>query len=289
MGVVIESRRGQGYALGAPLELLSADRIRAGLEPASAALLADIEVAFSLDSTSRRLMDAPPPQPGRYRALLAEYQTGGRGRRGRRWLSPLGSGLCLSLSWLWESPPRDLAALGLVVGVSVAESVAAHGAREIGLKWPNDVVGGNGKLAGILVDVVGEPAGPLKVVAGIGMNLRTVRGLAEAVAGEAGALPPTALDDLLPGGGVSRNALATTLIHGLVRDIGRFAGSGFLPFADRWRRLDWLHGRPVTVTVGDGRSAGIARGIGADGALLLEREGQVSVVLAGDVSLRGSP
>jgi BirA family biotin operon repressor/biotin-[acetyl-CoA-carboxylase] ligase len=288
MGMVIESRPGQGYALPAPLELLSADRIRAALDPASAALMADIQVAFSLDSTSGRLLDSVPPPVGRYRALLAEYQTGGRGRRGRRWLSPLGSGLCLSLSWLWESPPRDLAALGLVVGVAVAEASAALGARDIGLKWPNDVVGGGGKLAGILVDVAGEPSGPLKVVAGVGMNLRPVRGLAEAVAGEAGALPPAALDDLVPGGGVSRNALAAALIGGLVLEIGRFAREGFLPFADRWRKLDWLYGRPVTVATGAGRSAGVARGIGADGALLLEREGQVSTVLAGDVSLRGA-
>ena len=77
-------------------------------------------------------------------------------------------------------------------------------------------------------------------------------------------------------------------VVGLAGDIGRFAREGFLPFADRWRRLDWLYGRPVTVAAGAGRSAGIARGIGADGALLLEREGQVSVVLAGDVSLRGA-
>ena len=115
MGVVVESRRGQGYRLDSPLELLTAPAIRSLMAPAAVARLDSLETAFRLESTSAQLLAALPPAPGQFSVLLAEYQTGGRGRRGRQWLSPLGSGLCFSVSWLWEAAPRDLAALGLAV------------------------------------------------------------------------------------------------------------------------------------------------------------------------------
>ena len=112
-----------------------------------------------------------PPAVGMWRGALAEYQTGGRGRRGRRWVSPFGTGLCLSISWCFASAPRDLPALSLAAGVGVTRALAAAGAAGITLKWPNDIMLTGRKLGGILVDVDGDSHGPLRAVVGVGLNL----------------------------------------------------------------------------------------------------------------------
>lgn len=288
MGVVIGSRRGQGYALDAPLELLTADGLLAATPPGVRGRLEELAVAFSIDSTSARLLAEPAAPGGTFRALFAEYQTGGRGRRGRRWVSPLGRGLCFSLSWTWPAAPRDLAAVSLVVGVSVAETLERNGVPGVSLKWPNDLIGQGGKLGGILVDVAGEPAGALKVVVGIGINLRGSSELSAELAGEAGALPPAFLEDLA-GRPLARARLGGELLGGLIAELDGFAAAGFLPCADRWRRRDWLYGREVTVSGTGMRQAGRAAGIAPDGSLLLERDGRIVTVLAGDVSLREVP
>lgn len=282
--VVVDGRR--GYRLARPLELLDAGRIEAHLDPAARACCEGISVAGITDSTSARLAAAPSPPPGTWRALLAEYQTGGRGRRGRRWLSPYGSGLCLSVSWSFPAAPRDLPALSLAAGLAVLRALAAAGAVGLALKWPNDVVLAGGKLGGVLVDVDGEARGPLRVIVGVGLNLAVPGGLAAEVTAEGG-LPPTGLDATLPGAPARRNELAARVCGALAALLEAFARDGFGPLADEWRRHDALFGQEVTVRQGDGAVSGIARGIAPDGALLVEREDALAVVVAGDVTLRG--
>lgn len=282
-GLQVEALPGRGYRLRQAVELLDAAQIRAALPAGVRRQLHGLEVCFSTDSTSERLRSMPPPPSGQAQVLLAEYQSRGRGRRGRHWLAPLGDGLCLSVGWAFARPPPDLPALGLAAGVAVLEALRASGA-EVGLKWPNDVIAGDGKLAGLLVDVSGELAGPLYAVVGVGVNLRVSEALRGALAGE-DSLPPVGLASLLaapPG----RNAVAAALIAGLVETLERFSRQGFAPFADAWRRADQLAGRPVTVVSGERRRQGIARGIAADGSLLLEVDGTLESVLSGDVSLR---
>lgn len=286
LGLELESSRGQGYRLRQPLDLLDRGQVASLLDPATHRALAALDLRFTVDSTSSRLLAAPAPAADEMLACAAEYQTGGRGRRGRRWLSPLGSGICLSVSWRFDSAPRDLSALGLAVGVASLEALEAEGARGVALKWPNDLVADGGKLGGILVDVVGESGGPLKVVAGLGINVRLPSGLAGEVRAEAGVMPPKALADVVPGRAVSRNRLLARLLGALHATLRQFGQDGFGPFADRWRRHDFLHGRPVTVTGAGGPAAGIARGIAADGALLVESAGGLATVYAGDVTLR---
>jgi BirA family biotin operon repressor/biotin-[acetyl-CoA-carboxylase] ligase len=281
--VVVEGRR--GYRLARPIELLDAARIAAALdEPARVACEA-LEVAGVIDSTSLRLAAAPAPEPGGWRALLAEYQTGGRGRRGRRWLSAYASGLCLSLSWSFQGAPRDLPALSLAAGLAVIRALAAAGAPALALKWPNDVVLAGAKLGGLLVDVDGDSRGPLRAVVGIGLNLTVPPGFAAEVAREGG-LPPAGLDQALPGAAGRRNELAARVLGDVVAVLRDFARDGFGPFADEWRRHDFLFGRTVAVRQGMEEASGIARGIAPDGALLVEGPGGLVAILAGDVTLR---
>ena len=182
LGLTVVAERGRGYHLEQPLNLLSAAAIRSGLAPATRQALELLDVLVVTVSTNQCLTVRPAPPAGRLQAVVAEYQTGGRGRRGRRWLSPLGHGVCLSVSWTFEIAPRDLPSLSLVVGVTVASSLVGLGVDGVRLKWPNDIMAAaGGKVGGILVEVAGEPGGPLRAVIGIGLNVRPVPGIAAAL------------------------------------------------------------------------------------------------------------
>lgn len=289
-GLEIVADRRHGYRLNAPLQLLDAGAIRANLDPQLQSTLARLDVLLITASTSQSLAALPAPAPGTMLACVAEYQTGGRGRRGRRWFSPLGRGLCLSVSWCYEVAPRDLAALGLVVGVAVADALSELVPREaVQLKWPNDIVAHGGKLGGILVDVTGEAGGPLRVVIGVGVNVQASPGLVAEVGADGGNLPPAALDALVPGRAVSRNQLAGQLLISLHRNLSEFAIAGFSTFAPRWRARDYLLGQSVTISTGSQTLNGIARGIADDGALLLAVDERLIPVFSGDVTLRRQP
>jgi BirA family biotin operon repressor/biotin-[acetyl-CoA-carboxylase] ligase len=277
-----------GYRLAAPVELLERQRIIAGLGPEARAACERLDVEQVLESTSTALARAPPPAAGRWCGALAEYQSGGRGRRGRRWVSPFGSGLCLSLSWTFAVAPRELPALSLAAAVGVSRALASAGAKDVTLKWPNDVLHAGAKLAGILVDVDGDSRGPLRAVIGVGLNVTVPAVLATAVAAEGG-LPVAGLDRAGTGGRVSRNALAAGLLTALHDVLREFADSGFAPFADEWRSRDFLLGRQVVVRQDGDLTTGVVRGIAADGALLVQRPGGMTCVFSGDVTLRAGP
>ncbi len=284
-GLQIDAQRGTGYRLRQPLELLDKTVIRRGLDARASAAIDRLEIHDSIESTSERLRDMPPPAADRFDAVLAEYQSGGRGRRGRQWLSPFGRGLCLSVNWWFEIVPAALSALSLAVGVGVCRALRDEVMQPVGLKWPNDIVAGDGKLGGLLVDVQGEAVGPIAVVVGIGLNIDVSAELARQVS-LAGGLPPVGLRELAPDAELSRNRLATRLINEMHAVLTGFGRSGFDAFADEWRRYDWLADRPVIAQIGRQALSGTARGIANDGALLIDSNGKLQRLVSGEVSLR---
>ena len=285
LGFDVQASGGRGYRLAGALELLDRERIARHLDEETRATCEQLDVTSVTASTSAALIGQAGPAVGMWRGALAEYQTGGRGRRGRRWVSPFGTGLCVSVSWCFASAPRDLPALALAAGIGVTRALAAAGAGGLTLKWPNDIVLAGRKLGGILVDVDGDSRGPLRAVVGVGLNLWAPVTLARAVAGEGG-LPPGGLDGAVPGGRVERNALAAGLIVSLCRILREFARFGFASMADEWRRQDFLCGQPVTVRNGAEEISGVACGIAADGALLLDRPDGIAAIRNGDITLR---
>jgi BirA family biotin operon repressor/biotin-[acetyl-CoA-carboxylase] ligase len=284
MGLPAESRGRQGYCIPGGVELLDAGRLRTALSPPARQALVGLEVAFSIDSTSAYLLGQAMPGPGEVTCCLAEYQAGGRGRRGRRWLSPVARGLCLSLGARLERGGHELPTLSLVAGVAVIRALEVVGARGAMLKWPNDVILGGGKLGGILVDVAGEPGGPLHVVVGVGINVHGAPVASDIAL--TGGLPPVSLSDAAGGLHPSRNALAAALIDSLAAAIAEFDAHGFAPFLDAWRRADFLAGRTIELEVAGRTGSGTARGIADDGTLLIESGGAVHRVVAGEVTLR---
>jgi BirA family biotin operon repressor/biotin-[acetyl-CoA-carboxylase] ligase len=220
--------------------------------------------------------------PGLSVSCLAEYQRAAPGPRGRRWVAPFASGLCLSLSWSYRDAPATLSALSLAAGVATLRALRRLGFSQLALKWPNDIVHGDAKLGGILIDLRGEAAGPAYIVVGIGINVRLPRAALEQLAAQ-GVL---AVDLATLGDAPARNRLAAVLIAELAQALVEFGARGMSAFADEWRTADALNGRPVRVLHGGQALDGLACGVDGDGALLLESGGRRQRILSGEVSVR---
>lgn len=288
LGLDLEVARRQGYRLKTRLDLLDRQAIARALDPASGDSCEGLDVCCVVESTNSILSEQPRPSPGLWKAAIAEYQTGGRGRRGRRWLSPFGCGLCMSFAWSFAIAPRDLSALSLAAGMASIRVLEAAGAAGLALKWPNDIVADGAKLGGILVDVDGDSRGPLRAIIGVGINIRAPESLADQVASEGG-LPPAAIDKLISGKMIDRNRLAADLLGSLRQMALEFARDGFGPLASRWSQYDFLLGKRLIVANGASQIRGVGRGLGADGALLVEQDGTIATVFSGDVSVRAVP
>jgi len=285
LGLEIAAMPGRGYRLLRPIELLDRTLLLQHMNAGAVTNLEALDVFGVIDSTSERLRAAAAPGPERLRVVLAEYQTGGRGRRGRRWLSPYGSGLCLSVSWCFSAVPPALSALSLAAGVAVQRALVVYRPVGLGLKWPNDIIAGGRKLGGLLVDVEGESQGPIKVVIGVGINIDVSDQLENELATDLG-LQPAGLREFVPSADVSRNVVAANIINQLYAALDEFARTGFESFVDEWKRFDSLRGESVSVQIGARTYEGIASGIADDGALLLRANGKTMNVVSGEVSVR---
>ncbi len=285
-GLSVAAVPGVGYRLDKPIDLLDAVSLRAALSEGVTARVARLEVFTEIGSTNRYLLDLPSPEPGRLDVCIAEFQSEGRGRRGRRWSTPLGGGLCLSVGWQFADTPRELAALTLAVGVIVRRALIKACGLEVGLKWPNDLVFDDRKLGGILLELRAEAQGGCHVVAGIGLNVALPSALLAAVSDwPRGAVDlATALGHKPP---PARSALAVVLIEELAALFAEYASRGFSPYTADWNEADYLLGRHVHLAGAGEEVSGAAVGIDADGALLIETTaGGRRRVVSGDVSVR---
>jgi BirA family biotin operon repressor/biotin-[acetyl-CoA-carboxylase] ligase len=277
--LAVEARQGLGYRLPQVLERLDPVKLQAALPQLR------VQVLPVTDSTSTQVMAAPAEADPQ--VVLAEVQTAGRGRRGRQWVSPFGAQLALSLAWSFDALPPQLGALPLAVGVICADVLRQYGLPSVGLKWPNDILVDGRKLGGILLEHRGEAGGGCRIVAGIGINLDLPAGPDARID-----QPFVNLDDALAALGqprCERNALAITLLQALHALFDGYGRSGFAPLAARWSELDVTRDRRVRIMQGSGAGSsfdGHARGVDADGALIVESDGQRHVLHSGEVSLR---
>lgn len=285
-GLPIEAQPGRGYSLAQSPDLLDANAIRAGLPGPVQTQLVALEVAWSIDSTNSELLRRPSPDTGTA-VLMAERQTGGRGRRGREWTSPLAAHLYLSLSRTFGGGLARLGGLSLVAGIAVAEALHALGFQAVRLKWPNDLVvadaaGPLRKLGGLLVEGSGEHAGPARAVIGLGLNVRMPATAAARID-----QPWCDLAGLSRDGGPVRNAVAAALLARLLPALEQFDATGLAPFLPRYAALDALAAQPVTVHGAHRVHAGIALGLADDGALRVSlADGSERSFHAGEVSVR---
>ena len=240
----------------------------------------DVRVIEECGSTNTELVETPPDALGRMQVLACERQTGGRGRRGRSWVSWGGESLTFSCRWTFEPGPHVPAGLSLVAGLAVARTLEGLGADGVQLKWPNDVLVHGRKLSGILIELVQGRGRASSAVIGIGMNLRVPD---DAVIEAAGGV--TDLASLLSDP-PDRNALLAALLGELSALLETYASAGFVALRGAWLQRNAFAQLPVQLS-GEGWSqVGICTGVDDDGALLLETPEGLRRVLSGEISLR---
>lgn len=281
MGIDLTVLRGKGYRLPYSLELLERERI---LAAATVSGIEGIDVFLEVDSTNNWLREQALKGAPSGTVCVSEMQSAGRGRRGRSWVSPFAANLYLSLLWRSASGAAALGGLSLVTGIAVLRALRSFGIEAAGLKWPNDILAADAKLAGILIDVLGESNGPCAVIVGIGVNVSMPRDAVAAID-----QPWTDLQQLAGDTGISRNDLAARLLDEVMPAIEAFDAAGLQPFLDEWRRYDLVSGREVDLLLPNERITGTACGIDGGGALLVDTTSGRRRFASGEVSLRVAP
>lgn len=277
-GLQLESVKGRGYRLREGLELLDNSVIMAALPAPISPLLNNLELLDHVDSTNRLALLRAQEGAARGHTIVAEQQSAGRGRRGRQWVSPFGRNIYCSVIWHFDGGAAALEGLSLAVGVAVARALNTMGVEGIGLKWPNDVVWHGRKLAGILLEMAGDASGRCQVIIGIGINV--------AMAEANGIDQPWVDAQTAAGRPVSRNQLLAQLLAELLPLLVRFEDEGFACCREDWAALDSFAGQPVAVHLGEQVILGVAGGVNASGALLVDTPQGRQAFHGGEVSLR---
>lgn len=272
-GVDIFTVPGKGYSLSSPIQLLDENQILKFLPEGK------VDVLPVIDSTNQYLLDRIA-QLTSGDACVAEYQQAGRGRRGRKWFSPFGANLYLSMYWKLDQGPAAAMGLSLVIGIIMAEVLQKLGAEDVRVKWPNDLYLKDRKLAGILVELTGKTGDAAHLVIGAGINLKMREPTADSI-------DQGWINLQEAGVNIDRNQLTATLLKDLRLALRQFEIEGLAPFIARWRSLDNFMDRPVKLLIGEQEVHGIERGIDQQGALLLEQNGIIKPFIGGEISLRG--
>jgi BirA family biotin operon repressor/biotin-[acetyl-CoA-carboxylase] ligase len=279
MGLDIYSVTGKGYKLSKPLNLLNLSEIIKNLS--SGVFKPEIEIHSSIDSTNSYLLRRLPNQLSQGQVCLAEFQSAGRGRRGRQWISPFGTQIYLSMYWYLEQGLSAAMGLSLVAALAVSDAIFDLTNIQVQLKWPNDVYLDGVKLAGILIDLEGQALEPSHSIIGIGLNLNMPIKMADKIDQKWTDLQSHSPNE------IDRNALCSKLIHYLLKRLQEHESVGLSAMLEEWHSRDFYLNKRVKLITGERITKGICRGVNAQGALMLEVDGQIKPVYGGEVSLRG--
>ena len=274
LNLPIHKVRGKGYQLASPLVFLNAESIALSA-PSSAWPIHILDTIDSTNAEALRLIDAGQAAPF---LVLAEQQTAGRGRRGRKWVSPFAQNVYYSLVLRIEGGLRQLEGLSLVVGLAVMQALRESGVQSAALKWPNDVLVADKKIAGILLELVGDPADICHVVIGVGINVNMQK--AEEVDQQWTSVR------LETGSAVDRNHLVAQLGMQLQSYLGRHKESGFAALQGEWEQNHLWQGRAVSLIAGAHQIDGEVLGVDRQGALRLNVDGVEKIYSGGELSLR---
>lgn len=273
-GLTIHSVRGRGYRLERRLTLIDIERLsESGKCPWP------VSLHYQLDSTNAealRQLGAGVCGPF---IVLAERQLSGRGRRGRRWVSPFAENLYYSLAWPIVGGARQLQGLSLVVGLAVLQSLRVFGVVQAGLKWPNDILVGGRKISGVLLELVGDLADLCNVVVGVGVNVNMLSVVDDID-------QPWTSMALITGGSIDRNAFVCELGSQLNSYLCKHQQLGFSAFISEWNHNDLWAGCSVAVTTTAQVSYGTVCGVDETGALILQVGAERQVFSGGEISLR---
>jgi len=280
MGIELFSVPGKGYRVAEPIDFLDAAAISSELARHDKRLRLD--VVDEIESTSTRVLQLAASGATSGTCIAAEWQSTGRGRRGRAWISRLGGSLTFSMLWRFERGAGHLGGLSLAVGEAVARALSECGVPRVQVKWPNDVVVDLRKLAGILVETSGEIQGPSVAVIGVGVNHRLSERVLDRID------QPVTDVWQCAGSPPSRSDLLARMLVTLASSLDAFDRSGFSASRDAWRALHAYQGRRVRVTPGrDAPFDAEVVDVAPDGALVVSTaDGRTIPLASAEITLR---
>lgn len=270
-GVAIYSVKGRGYKLANPISLIDSARLIQSID----------NRCFYFDEipSTNGFMLSHTSELKSGDVCVAEYQSAGRGRRGRTWVSPYGHHLYFSQFWSFPQGMAQAMGLSLVVACSLVEVLKSFGVDNIGVKWPNDIYLNYKKLAGILIEMSGQADSECQLIIGIGVNMAMSEDQGKGIDQPWSDL--SSLTDM-----PNKTDLVIALHKQLKRDIQLFEREGLAAFKTRWQQADLFHGKEIRLLMGENHVDGICRGIDEQGAVLLETADGIQAYIGGEISLR---
>lgn len=271
-GIEVNTITSKGYQFTRKMDLLDYERIYGLVRRGN------IIVKPVINSTNQYLLERIHKLSSGD-ACVAEYQTAGRGRRGRYWASPFGCNLYLSLYWHLDQGPAAAMGLSLVAGIVIAETLNKFSDSNIKVKWPNDLYLNEKKLAGILIEMVGKTGNAAHIVVGIGLNIAMSRNYETNINQGWINLEQAGIQ-------IERNVIAGQIIMALRHELVQFEKYGLVPFIKRWLALNNFLHKKVRLHIGDHLEIGIVKGVNEHGAILLEQNDEIVSYIGGEISLR---
>ncbi|GIU46728.1 bifunctional ligase/repressor BirA [Shewanella sairae] len=270
-GVDIYSVKGKGYRLNGPISLVNEAELK---QQISSRCFYFDEIPSTNAFILKHAEDLVSGD-----ICVAEYQSAGRGRRGRVWVSPYGCHLYFSMFWQFPQGMAQAMGLSLVVACSIVTVLEKLGVKEVGVKWPNDIYLESKKLAGVLIEMNGQTDSECNLVIGIGLNM--------AMGEQHAAQIDQPWSDLTGQQSMpDKTALLVLLQKQLQQDLCLFQSSGLKAFTERWAAADLFDGQPVKLLMGQDEVHGICRGIDEQGAIILETDKGLKSFIGGEISLR---
>jgi BirA family biotin operon repressor/biotin-[acetyl-CoA-carboxylase] ligase len=280
IGFEIEAVPHLGYKLVSTPDLLIADDI-ASLLNEDVIIGRDIQVYTSTSSTNDIVLKLATSNVAEGSVVFAEYQTNGRGRLGRSWISPAKKGLWFSVLLRPNLSPQLSSRIIIMASTSLVKAINQVTGIQASIKWPNDILINGKKTAGILTEIGTELDKINYIVLGIGINVNLSKGDLPQT------LSKTATSLMIESGSkVHRPTLAAAVINQLDSDYKTLSKGNFTIIAEEWERFCETIGKNVTIHVGDRIIKGRAEAVDTDGSLMVRTQhGRLERVIGGDVTL----
>ncbi|BDX05098.1 bifunctional biotin--[acetyl-CoA-carboxylase] ligase/biotin operon repressor BirA [Planctobacterium marinum] len=279
-GVDIFSVQRSGYKLGREVTLIEKSQVIEGLANKQSSLLC---VESLIDSTNDFVKERVSTLEDGF-VCIAQGQKQGRGRQGKKWISPFASNLYLTMKWRFQLGFQSLSGLSLAIGVATVRTIKPLVKLPVTLKWPNDVYINGQKVSGTLVEVSGNPDGSCDAIIGIGLNVNMpqVEGIDQ---------PWTDLQSNTSDA-ININRLTASFVNNLRTIVSEFATEGFSPFVSEWEAHDHFRDKEILVINGKNQTSCVSRGISSSGALVVEvmEDGitKTKELFGGEISVRSA-
>lgn len=281
-GIEVETKIGLGYRIPGGLELINKNFLGEYLNSKYQSRLENTVVFDEVSSTNTYLSDLLRDKENKINICFAEYQTAGKGRLGRQWISPYAKNIYLSLLHQFIKQPLELSGLSIAVAVATVKALKLYGLQdEIRLKWPNDIVWQGRKLVGILIELFAKSHNSCNAVIGVGVNVNMSQKQGNKI--DQPWCDVAEITNSIP----QRNKLAGILLDQLLTAIDLFQEYGLQAFIKDWMNFDVCYEKSVKIITPTKVFSGIGMGIDGNGHFLLQdATGKTHTFASGEVSLR---